>query len=67
MATEQKVQNVVGTSRAGDLLGVNKNTVSKWCREGKFPNATQDGYNQPWQIPMTDIVELMNKRSIMKQ
>ena len=31
--------------------GYTQATISKWCREGLIPNATQDKPKSPWHIP----------------
>lgn len=41
----------MGTKEAAEKWGVTQNTVSKWCREGKIKNATQDKKGSPWHIP----------------
>lgn len=46
---------IVGTAVASQLLGVKQATVSKMCRQGRFPNASQDNQGHPWHIPLEDI------------
>lgn len=41
----------MGTKEAAQKWGVTQDTVSKWCREGKIKNATQDKKGSPWHIP----------------
>ena len=41
----------IGTKEMAERCGVSINTVSKWCREGKIPGATQDKKGSPWHIP----------------
>lgn len=55
---------IVGTAAASQLLKVKQATVSKMCRQGKFPNATQDKEGHPWHIPLEDIEEYLHKRKI---
>ena len=41
----------IGTKEMAIRCGVSMQTVSKWCREGKIPGATQDKKGSPWHIP----------------
>ncbi|MBE7061037.1 MAG: helix-turn-helix domain-containing protein [Clostridiales bacterium] len=41
----------MGTKEASEKWGYSQATISKWCREGLIPNATQDKPNSPWHIP----------------
>ena len=41
----------MGTKEAAEKWGCTQATVSKWCREGKIPNANQDSPGSPWHIP----------------
>ena len=41
----------MGTKEAAEKWGCSQPTVSKWCREGKIPNASQDAKGSPWHIP----------------
>jgi excisionase family DNA binding protein len=43
----------MGTKEASEKLGVNQNTISAWCREGRIPNAEKDAKGSPWRIPIT--------------
>lgn len=36
-----------GTKYYAELWGVTQKTVSRWCREGKIPGATQDHKGSP--------------------
>ena len=40
----------IGTKEAAKELHVLQATVSKLCREGKLPGATQDAKGSPWRI-----------------
>ena len=51
----------IGTKEAAERWGVSQALVQKWCREGKIPNATQDGKGSPWHIP-NDAVCPVRKR-----
>ncbi len=42
----------MGTKEASEKWNVSQNTVSKWCRENKIPNAEQDAKGSPWRIPI---------------
>lgn len=42
----------MGTKEASEKWNVSQNTVSKWCREKKIPNAEQDAKGSPWRIPI---------------
>ena len=41
----------MGTKEASEKWGYKQATISKWCRDGLIPNATQDKPNSPWHIP----------------
>ena len=41
----------MGTKEASGLWGYPQNTISKWCRLGQIPGATQDAPGSPWHIP----------------
>lgn len=41
----------IGTKEVAKKFGVKQETVRKWCREGKIPNATQDKKGSAWHIP----------------
>ena len=45
----------IGTKEAAKELHVLQATVSKLCREGKLPGATQDAKGSPWRIPVEAI------------
>lgn len=47
---EQAEHATVGTKEAAKELNVLQATVSKLCREGKLPGATQDEKGSPWRI-----------------
>ncbi len=42
----------MGTKEAAEKWGYTQNTISKWCRDGLIPGATQDKSGSPWHIPM---------------
>lgn len=41
----------MGTKEAAAKWGYSQSTISKWCREGLIPKATQDAKGSPWHIP----------------
>lgn len=66
MSTEVIKEEILGTSAVGDIFGVGKQTVSRWCREGKFPHACQDEARRPWHIPVKDVEALRVKKGVKK-
>jgi len=42
---------MIGVPAFAEKFSVNKDTVRRWCREGKIPGVEQDGKGQPWRIP----------------
>lgn len=42
----------IGSKEAAHELNVTQDTISRLCREGKFPGATQDAKGSPWHIPL---------------
>lgn len=38
------MSETMGTKEAAELWGYDQKTVSKWCREGKIPDADQDSH-----------------------
>ena len=43
--------DAMGTKEAAELWGYTAATITKWCRNGPIPNASQDGAGSPWHIP----------------
>lgn len=41
----------MGTKEAAELWGYTAATITKWCREGRIPGASQDCVGSPWHIP----------------
>ena len=41
----------MGTKEAAEKWGYAQSTISKWCRNGLIPNATQDKEGSTWHIP----------------
>ena len=41
----------MGTKEAAEKWGYKQSTISKWCRDGLIPKATQDAPGSPWHIP----------------
>ena len=62
MPVDGERRREVGTTEAAELLGKSRDTVSDWCRKGKFPNAHQFGTGRPWSIPIEDIEAFERKR-----
>ena len=59
----------MGTAEVGEIFGVSKTTVSRWCREKreekkKLPNAYQREEGCPWSIPVEDVEALKRKMGI---
>lgn len=52
---------MLGTSAAAEILGVSRDTVSKWCREGVL-DAEQDGAGRPWRIAESEVERLQRSR-----
>ena len=48
-------KSVVGTVEVAEIFGCSIATISKWCREKKFPNAYQKSSGHPWHIPLSDV------------
>ena len=43
--------DTMGTKEAAELWGYSQATITKWCREGKITDASQDAPGSPWHIP----------------
>lgn len=41
----------MGTKEAAEKWGYTQATISKWCRNGLIPSATQDSKGSAWHIP----------------
>lgn len=41
----------MGTKEASELWGYPKNTISRWCQQGKISGAQQTAPCSPWFIP----------------
>ena len=41
----------IGTKEASKKWGYSQSVISKWCRDGLIPDATQDAKGSPWHIP----------------
>lgn len=61
---EQDEQATVGTKEAAKELNVLQATVSKLCREGKLPGATQDEKGSLWRIPVESIRKRKKQRGL---
>ena len=59
------METTVGTKKFGDLKGVSRDTVAKWCREGLLePKPTQDKPGSPWHIDIN--ARLIRERKNIK-
>lgn len=54
-------EKYIGTSKAAEILGVKQDTVSRWCREGKFKTARQDKKGSPWMIAEYEVYQVAKK------
>jgi hypothetical protein len=43
--------DTMGTKEAAALWGYTQSTITKWCRQGLIPDASQDCPGSPWHIP----------------
>ena len=41
-------------------FGKNEETIKRWIRSGKFPNAYKNSDKEGWKIPQRDLVSLAN-------
>ena len=55
-------QLALGTTETAKRLNMKRETVSRMCRERKFPNAYQYAPGHPWSIPITDIEAFEQRR-----
>lgn len=56
----------LSTSKAARRLSVQPETVARWCRDGRFPNAwktSDDDRTGEWRIPVDDLRRLEDGRS----
>lgn len=53
--------NVMKISEIAKKFKVNSNTVTRWCKEGHFPNAFKVGSS--WRIPRTDLENYIKKQT----
>lgn len=52
------VPQLLTTAEAADWLGVTSDTVAKYCREGKIPDAAKTGSDGgEWRIPASSLTE----------
>lgn len=45
------MSDTMGTKEASDLWGYSRETIRKWCQQGKIESADQDSVGSPWHIP----------------
>lgn len=43
--------DTMGTKEASEKWGYSQSAISRWCRMGLIPDATQDAERSPWHIP----------------
>ena len=43
--------DTMGTKEASEKWGYSQQTIARWCREGRIPDASQDSKGSPWHIP----------------
>jgi predicted site-specific integrase-resolvase len=49
-------------TEAAKLLQVDRATVSRWAKQGKFKDAVRIDNPPTWQIPLTSVESLVKKR-----
>jgi predicted site-specific integrase-resolvase len=49
-------------TEAAKVLQVDRATVSRWAKQGKFQGAVKKDDPPTWQIPLTSVESLMKKR-----
>lgn len=52
----------IGTARVAEILNVSQGTIRRWCNEGKFKTARQDGKGRPWIILEEEVFQFAKKR-----
>jgi excisionase family DNA binding protein len=55
--------DIISTNEAAEMLGYNRDKVSKMCREGSIDGAAQDKPGSPWRIPRKSIEKLLEERN----
>lgn len=45
------MSDTMGTKDAANAWGIPQKTISRLCREGRIPGASQDAEGSPWHIP----------------
>ena len=58
------IEQNIGSDIASRILSVSQATITRMCRKGIFPNATQDGQGHPWHIPLEDIIAYCEQKGI---
>lgn len=56
------MSDTIGTREFAKKYGISQQTVSKWCREGKIIDATQDAKGSPWHIPKDAMPPIQYKK-----
>lgn len=62
---DQNGHRWLSTSKAARRLSIQPETVARWCRDGRFPNAwkTSSDRTGEWRIPVGDLKRLDDDRS----
>lgn len=58
---------LVNVEKAKVILGFSAETVTRWCRAGKFPGATHDGAGCKWLIPVKDLANYRKEKRQRKR
>ncbi len=64
---ENEGAKMIGTSRAGEILGCKRDKVSAMCRNGVFKTAEQDGAYKSWRIEEWEVIEYAKKKGKKKK
>lgn len=62
---EENKKPTIGTAEAAEIFGCNAATISRWCRERKFPKSYQKEPGHPWHIPISDIDVMKKKKGLL--
>lgn len=47
-----------------ELLGKHEETIKRWIRSGKFPNAYRNGDKEGWRVIESDLLKLNKMRPV---
>jgi hypothetical protein len=56
----------LSVSKVANLLGKHEETIKRWIRTGKFPNAQKENDKLGWKIPQCGIEDLSKNKYTMK-